>query len=313
MTTTASFPKLGRTVLWATRFLPRAAAAAAICAGLMPLAQAAATQPISVVAAESTYGVIAQAIGGADVRVTSIIQNPNVDPHAFEASPQTARTVARADIVVMSGLGYDDWMRKMLAANPAPKRAVIVAATLDPALVMANNNPHVFYDPRVGALVAQRLAALLQKADPSHAANFAHNLQAFEQSLRQVDAAARQLAAQHPKLAVTATEPVYGYMLRKLGWESLGNTFQFNVMNGTEPAPAVVARYEDNLRQHRVALLIYNRQVSDPLTQRMRDIARASGIPTVGVDEFVPPGVGYPQWLLASLRAMQRALSKGGR
>lgn len=319
MTSIASFSDLRQIGTRVTRLLRRVAAAgvavsaSALGAGLVPLAHAATTVPITVVAAESTYGVIAQAIGGADVRVTSIIQNPNVDPHQFEASPQTARIVARADIVVMSGLGYDDWMRKMLAANPAPRRAVIVAAALDPALVMANDNPHVFYDPRIGALVAQRLAALLQQVDPAHAADFAHRLQTFEQGLRQVDAAARQLAAQHPKLAVTATEPVYGYMLRKLGWASLGNTFQFNVMNGTEPAPAVVARYEDNLRQHRVALLIYNRQVSDPLTQRMRDIARASGIPTVGVDEFVPPGMGYAPWLLASLHAIQQALVRGGR
>ncbi|SCC91618.1 putative ABC-type metal ion transport system, periplasmic component [Thiomonas sp. X19] len=284
----------------------------ALLAALWPLASAHAA-PIPVVAAESTYGAIAQAIGGPYVQVSSIIQNPNVDPHQFEATPQTARSVAHAAIVVMNGLGYDDWMRKMLAANPAPKRVVIVAAALDPALVMPDQNPHVFYDPRVGALVAQRLAALLQQADPAHAADFKRNLQAFEQSLRQVDGVVRQLAAQHPGLAVLATEPVYGYMLRQLGWRSLGDTFQFNVMNGTEPAPHVVARYEDELRQHRAALLVYNSQVSDPLTQRMRDIARQSGIPTVGVSEFAPPGMGYTAWLLSSLHAVQQTLAKAGR
>lgn len=283
-----------------------------LVAALWPLAGAHAA-PIPVVAAESTYGAIAQAIGGPFVQVSSIIRNPNVDPHQFEATPQTARHVAHAAIVVMNGLGYDDWMRKMLAANPAPKRVVIVAAALDPALLMPDQNPHVFYDPRVGALLARRLATLLQQADPAHAADFKRNLQAFEQSLQRVDGAARRLAAQHPGLAVLATEPVYGYMLRQLGWRSLGDTFQFNVMNGTEPAPRVVARYEDELRLHRVALLIYNNQVSDPLTVRMRDIARQSGIPTVGVSEFTPPGMDYPDWLLSSLRAVRQTLAEGGR
>ena len=277
---------------------------------LLALAQAA---PIAVVAAESTYGVIAEAVGGPYVRVTSIIRNPNVDPHQFEASPATARTVARAAIVVMNGLGYDDWMRKLLAANPAPGRAVVVAAALAPALVMADRNPHLFYDPRVGNLVASRLAALLAKRDPAHAADFARNLQTFEQGTLQVETAARRLSAQHPKLAVTATEPVYGYMLRLLGWRSAGEAFQFNVMNGTEPSPSVVARYQDALRQRRVALLIYNKQVSEPLTQRMRDIARQAGVPTVGVDEFVPPGTGYAAWLLDSLQAVRQALAKGAR
>lgn len=277
---------------------------------LLALAQAA---PISVVAAESTYGVIAEAIGGPFVRVTSIIRNPNVDPHQFEASPAAARTVAQASIVLMNGLGYDDWMRKLLAANPMSARMVIVAAELDPALVMPDRNPHVFYDPRVGDRVAARLAALLAKQDPTHAADFTRNLHAFEHSTRQVEAVARGLASRNPGLRVTATEPVYGYMLRLLGWRSSGEVFQFNVMNGTEPSLAVVARYEDALRQRRVALLIYNRQVSEPLTQRMRDIARQSGVPTVGVDEFVPPGTGYAAWLLDSLQAVQQALAKDAR
>ncbi|OIQ89075.1 manganese ABC transporter substrate-binding lipoprotein precursor [mine drainage metagenome] len=281
-----------------------------LAGALLALAQAA---PIAVVAAESTYGVIAEAIGGPYVRVTSIIRNPNVDPHQFEASPATARAVAQAAIVVMNGLGYDDWMRKLLAANPAPGRAVVVAAALAPALVMADRNPHVFYDPRVGKLVASRLAALLAKRDPTHAADFARNLQTFEQGTLQVETAARRLSAQYPKLAVTATEPVYGYMLRLLGWHSAGEAFQFNVMNGTEPSPSVVARYQDALRQRRVALLIYNKQVSEPLTQRMRDIARQAGVPTVGVDEFVPPGTGYAAWLLDSLQAVRQALAKGAR
>ena len=306
------FPPIPARTLRAMHRRLRGYAGLALVVALWPLTGVHAA-PIPVVAAESTYGAIAQAIGGPYVQVSSIIQNPNVDPHQFEATPQTARHVAHAAIVVMNGLGYDDWMRKMLAANPAPGRVVIVAAALDPALVMSDQNPHVFYDSRVGALVARRLANLLQQADPTHAADFKRNLQAFEQRLRQVDGAVRRLAALHPGLAVLATEPVYGYMLRQLGWRSLGETFQFNVMNGTEPAPRVVARYEDELRLHRVALLVYNSQVSDPLTVRMRDIARQSGIPRVGVSEFAPPGMDYPDWLLSSLHAVRQTLAEGGR
>ena len=286
---------------------PLAALGVWLFSAIFACAQAA---PVPVVAAESTYGTIAQAIGGPYVRVNSIIQNPNVDPHQFEASPQTARAVAQAAVVIMNGLGYDDWMRRMLAANPRPGRVVMIAAQLGAAIVMPNKNPHLFYDPRVGLLVAQRLARQLEALDPAHATDFRRNLQVFAQSLQPVDAAIAQLRARHPRLAVTATEPLFDYMLGLLGWKSLGETFQLNVMNGTEPTPGVVARYEDILRHRRVALLIYNRQVSDPLTQRMRDIARANGIPTVGLDEFAPPGAGYAQWLLASLRNVQLALHK---
>ena len=283
---------------------------AAITWALAPCLAEGATAPVpvAIVAAESTYGVIAQAVGGSYVEVRSVIHDPNVDPHEFEASPRTAREVARASIVLMNGMGYDDWMRRMLAANPSATRQVIVAAELDRASLLPDGNPHLFYDTRVAGAMAARIEALLARRDPAHAPYYAQRLAALRSSLQRVDARVAQLRARYPGLKVTATEPVYGYMLRALGWVSLGNTFQFNVMNDTEPAPAVVARYEDQLRQRRVALLFYNRQVGSPLASRMEQVARASGVPTVGVEEFVGPAMGYAQWLMSSLDAVETAL-----
>lgn len=263
---------------------------------------------ISVVAAESTYGVIAKAIGGSQVHVDSIIKNPNIDPHMFEADPAVARRVAKAQIVVMNGIGYDDWMQKLLAANPNQMRQVVVAAKLDPFLVMPDQNPHIFYDPRVGLLTATRLAELFAKFEPGHASEFQANLKHFADSLLQVYSAAQQVMMAHPGLNVTATEPVAGYMIRELGYHSLNDRFQFEVMNGSEPSPQEVARYEDSLRQHKVSLLLYNQQVTDPLTQRLRDVANKSGVPVVGVDEFVPPNTSYVQWLTKTLMAIGKAL-----
>ena len=274
------------------------------------LTAAAQAAPVSIVAAESTYGVIAQAIGGDRVSVDSIIENPNVDPHSFEATPAVARKVARAQIVLLNGLGYDDWMNKMLAASPAPNRQVIIAAQLDPARILPDKNPHVFYDPQVALRVAQRLATELQRLDPAGTAQFARNLRAFEADLTRLTQAQAALRKAHPGLKVTATEPVVGYLLRQLGWTSLGEKFQFDVMNDTEPSPAEVARYEDNLRQRKVALLFYNRQVTDPLTDRLRALAKASGVPVVGVDEFVPPHTGYVQWQRQTVRSIEQALGR---
>ena len=80
---------------------------------------AAAAAPLRVVAAENVYGDLAREIGGARVAVVSILQNPDQDPHLFEASPQTARAVADADVVIANGAGYDAWMSKLLAASPS--------------------------------------------------------------------------------------------------------------------------------------------------------------------------------------------------
>ncbi len=264
---------------------------------------------ISVVAAESTYGVIAEAIGGPLVKVDSIIKNPNVDPHLFEADLTVARRLARAQVVVMNGLGYDDWMQKLIAPNPGNGRQVVVVAALAPFLVTADKNPHIFYDPRVGLLTASRLAALFAGLDPGHAARFRANLAHFADALLQVYAEAQRVMAAHPALTVTATEPVAGYLIRLLGYRSINNRFQFDVMNDSEPSPKEVARYEDSLRRHRAAVLFFNQQVTDPLTRRIRGIAKSSGIPVVGVEEFVPPQTGYVQWMVQTLQTLDRAIT----
>ncbi len=265
-----------------------------------------ARQPVAVVAAENFYGDVAKQIGGADVLVTSILTNPDQDPHLFEASASVARSLSAARIVVVNGLDYDSWAQKLLAATTGGDRQVIVAGEL--AGKAPGDNPHIWYDPATMLALARALARALSVADPAHAAGFARNLAGFERSLQPVQA---KIAALHGRLAgtpVTATEPVFGYVFEALGMAVRNPAFQLAVMNDTEPAAADVAAFEDDLRTHRVKLLVYNSQASDPIAARMERLARASGVPVVGATETEPRGQAYQAWITAELDAVDRAL-----
>ena len=85
---------------------------------------------VKLVAAENFYGAIAHRIGGLQVAVTSILNNPEQDPHLFEASPAVARQIAGARVVIFNGADYDPWMDKLLKASPQPDRIVINVAAL---------------------------------------------------------------------------------------------------------------------------------------------------------------------------------------
>src|SRR5579862_3861644 len=80
---------------------------------------------ILVVAAENFWGDIAQQIGGGHVQVTSIISDPTADPHLYESDAHDAEAIANARVVVENGLGYDDFMAKLLSATSTDHRAVI--------------------------------------------------------------------------------------------------------------------------------------------------------------------------------------------
>src|SRR4051812_14707968 len=71
---------------------------------------------LRVVAAENFWGSIAKQLGGNKVNVTSIISNPNTDPHDYEATPKDGRTVADARYLISNGIGYDPWVSKLAGA-----------------------------------------------------------------------------------------------------------------------------------------------------------------------------------------------------
>src|SRR5271165_1881161 len=128
--------------------MPSRATVAVIAACLMaPLTGFAQTEgrPVPVVAAENFYGDVAGQIGGPDVKVTSILSNPDQDPHLFEVSPSVARALSAARIVIYSGIDYDPWMAKLLAAARSADRRVIVVADLIGR--KTGDNPHIWYDP----------------------------------------------------------------------------------------------------------------------------------------------------------------------
>lgn len=283
----------------------RSASLTAVIFAVAALAPAcAATLPV--VAAENFYGDVAEQVGGPDIAVTSILSNPDQDPHLFQINPATARTLSAARIVVYNGLDYDPWMARLLRAAPRSDRAVIVAG--DVMRRRPGDNPHLWYDPQTMPAVAAALADALARADPTHAADYRRRLARFRASLAPIDARISTLRARLAGTPVTATEPVFGYMLAALGMPVENARFQLSVMNDTEPRASDVIAFEDSLKNRRVRLLVYNSQASGPVAARMVRLARAAGIPIVGASETEPPGTHYQAWIMRTLDAVDRAL-----
>lgn len=266
-------------------------------------------QPINVVAGENFYGDIAQQIGGKHVHVTSILSNPDQDPHLFEASASTAKALSAARLVVYNGIDYDPWMAKLLSAAKAPGRKEIVAGQL--MQKKTGDNPHLWYDPATMPLVAKAIALELEAADPSSKAEYEQNLKRFLDSLQVLNSKVKSMHARYAGTPVTATEPVFGYMASALGLKMRNEKFQLAVMNNTEPSASDVAAFENDLKTHQVKVLFYNSQASDQSAKRVQKIARESRVPVVGVTETTPAGKHYQDWMLGQLNALHQALLSG--
>jgi zinc/manganese transport system substrate-binding protein len=268
------------------------------------------TTVINAIGAENEYANVLSQIGGQYVHVSSILNNPNTDPHTFEASPQVAEEVSAAQLIVQNGVGYDTFMNTIEAASPSSKRKVIVVQDLL-GLPTDTPNPHLWYNPRTMPAAAKAMAADLSAMLPAHKAFFEANLKKFDASLVPWFNAIAAFKAKYPGTPVATTEPVADYMLQAAGTANLTPwTFQADIMNGVDPSPEDIALETGFFSKHTVKVFCYNQQVVDSLTTSIRETALKDGVPVVGVYETMPtPGYDYQSWMLAEVNALTKAVA----
>ena len=265
---------------------------------------------LAVVSAENAYGDIAQQIGGAHVHVTSILSDPNADPHLFGPDSSNGLAVAIARVVIQNGVGYDAFMTKLENASPSSKRTVLTIA--DVLGVRGRDaNPHLWYDVPALGRIAGAIAQQLERTDPAHAAAYRRGLTRFDANLAPLRTEVARIHASFSGSPVAFTEPVPGYLLDAAGLVNLAPTaFTRAIEEGTEPTPQAVAAMDALIAQKRIKVLLYNSQAVSPITSHVRDAATNAGIPVVGVTETLPAKLTFQQWQLDQARELAAALAR---
>lgn len=286
-------------------------AAAIVVAGCGPHLTTTGHGGISAVGAESQYANVISQVGGRYVTVTAIIDNPSIDPHAFESSPTVANAISSARLVVQNGLGYDGFMNRIEAAAPDAGRTVIEAQRLL-GLPSGTANPHLWYRPAAMPAVAAAVSDALTRIAPRHAAYFRTNARRFDRSLRPWYRELARLREGFAGAAVATTEPVANYLLDAAGLRIRTPVdLQLDIMNGLDPAPQDISRQERLLSHGLVGAFVYNHQVTDAMTESFLSLARAHHVPVVGVYETMPSGLDYQQWMLRETRELEQAVRRG--
>jgi zinc/manganese transport system substrate-binding protein len=289
------------------------AASALVVAGFTASSASASTNksgPILAVGAENEYANVLSQIGGKYVKVSSILNNPNTDPHTFEASASVAELVSKAQLIVQNGVGYDGFMNSIEAASPNSSRKVIVVQNVL-GLPTDTKNPHLWYNPKTMPAVSKVMAKDLERIEPSDKAYFEANLAKFQASLQPWLNAIATFKKKYAGTKVAVTEPVADYLLQAMGAKILTPwVFQADIMNGVDPAPEDITLEDGYFTKHQVKIFCYNQQVVDALTTSIRQTALKNKVPVVGVYETMPtPGYDYQTWMESEVAAIQAAVT----
>jgi zinc/manganese transport system substrate-binding protein len=264
---------------------------------------------VQVVAGENFWGDIASQLGGQQVKVTSIITDPTADPHLYESNAHNAAAVSSTQVVIVNGLGYDEFMDKLLGVTKHTDRRVITVSHIlgitDPGA-----NEHVWYDlPRIHEVAAEITASFIA-LDPTHRNEYQRNLAAFTESLQPLLNTVEAIKERYPHASVAYTEPVPAYLLQASGLSiKTPESFAKAIEDGNEPNPADVTAMNRLITNKEIKVLLYNAQATSPATEHVKSLAKQVGIPIVGITETVPTTErSYQSWQQHQLNALLSAL-----
>lgn len=263
---------------------------------------------LQVIAGENFWGSIAAQLGGSRVAVTSIVTNPNTDPHVYESSSADARAFATADYVILNGAGYDDWGGKLLSGNPSSSRKVLTISDL--LQKRSGDNPHFWYAPDSVGSIADRITADYQLLDPGDSSYFAQQRQAFGSALKPYHDAITSVRSTYGGAPVGSTESIFVYLALALGVDLVSpSPFMQAISDGNDPPAQSVAQFQEQISRRSIKLLVYNTQTSTPITENLKQLAVRNGIPVVGISETIQPAsASFQDWQLAQLTSIRSAL-----
>lgn len=278
-------------------------------AGCRSVAQQRSGGPLPVAASIDAWGNVLAQLGGTQVRATSIISNPNTDPHDYEPTPADARTIADAAVFVENGVGYDAWAAKAVAADPSAHRQVVDVGTV--TRTPADGNPHRWYDPADVRTVAAAITAALVAAAPEHADYFrAREQQFLGPGLASYDALVDAIRTRYAGVPIGASESIVVPLATALGLHLVTPpTFLRAISEGTDPSSGDTATIARQIADRHIAVYVLNTQNVTPDVQRQAAAARSAGIPIVDVTETLTPAhATFQQWQVRQLTALQAAL-----
>jgi zinc/manganese transport system substrate-binding protein len=264
---------------------------------------------LQVVAAENFWGSIASHLGGDKVAVQSIIVNPSTDPHSYEPTASDGIALARSQLAIVNGIGYDPWASKLIDANPSSSRQVLDVGDL--LGLKSGDNPHQWYSPSSVRRVIDRITADYKHLDPREGAYFEQRRASFETgALSQYNRLIAQIRARYAGVPVGYSESIFQPLGRALGLDLITPySFAKAIAEGTDVSAQDKQTVDAQAQNHEIKVWVYNSQNAIPDVQRVNQLARAAGIPISTVTETLSPASAtFEQWQVAELRSLQQAL-----
>jgi len=237
---------------------------------------------IQVVATTTLVAEVARIVGGDDIALTTLV-GPGFDPHTYEPTPQDARALAEADVILMNGFGLERFLEDnlLLAGSTAP--FIVLSSGIEP-LRIANGSgeidPHVWLDPRNVMIWTTNVGEALARLDPDHADGYRQRAEAYNLELEALDQRASDSLGQVPpdQRKLVTDHDTLGYFAARFGFTIVGAVIPA-ASSSAEASAQELAALEDSIRREGVRAVFIAAEVNPDLAQQVADDTGARLVP----------------------------------
>ncbi|AKP67294.1 metal ABC transporter solute-binding protein, Zn/Mn family [Companilactobacillus ginsenosidimutans] len=247
----------------------------------------------------NTYYEPVKSIVGDKYKVESIIKSVNVDPHSYTPTSDVSQNVAKAPLIVSNGLGYDDWINKLVESNN--KQDDLLSLGNDVLHLKNGSNEHVWFNVSYMKKLAKIFYQRISEMDNLNKDYYKKNYQAYDKKLDKLIDKENQIKKIANGKKAYVTEPLPDYLLKDLGVSVEDNHFAKAIEDGNDPSIKDIRDIQNGLKNHEVDFIVVNKQVSSGTVDKIKTTAKENNIPIVYLTETLPSDVGYYSWMNGTL------------
>ncbi len=265
------------------------------------------TTAIPITVSVNQWGNIVEQLAGKCGTVSTVIASATGDPHDYEPGTGDIAKFTNAQMVVVNGMGYDEWASKAIDANN-PDVDVVSAAKVNN--VADGANPHLWYNPTYVTATANAITAQLKSLVPAADSYFDQQQTDFNTAMEPYFAEISKINTGASGKTYGATEGVFDYMAAACGLTDLTpKGYQNATENESDPAPGDITAFDKDLTAKKMDVLIYNTQTEGSIPNQLKATAESADVPVVNVTETMPAeATTFQQWQVSQLQELSQAL-----
>jgi len=230
-----------------------------------------------------------------EVADVSVLIPPATGPHDYSFSPSDLAKIARADVLIVNGVGLESWLDKGIRAVGKQDLRIVdssrginlitgiemrnlAGAKSEPDPDAGGPNPHIWLSPRNAIQQVKNICEGLAARDPQNAPVYKNNADAYIHRLATLDTDILAATSSLPNKMLITFHDTFPYFARDYGF-TVAATFE--EFPGKEPSPRAIKQLREIIESAHVAALFSEPQYS---AKAMQVFAQEFKIPVVQLD-----------------------------